>query len=648
MSLPVPNLDDRRFQDIVDEAKRMIPRLCPEWTNHNVADPGVALIELFAWMTEMTLFRLNQVPDRLTTQFLNLMGVEPFPSRAATADLTFWLSTAIPEPVVVPAGTEVATDAGGEGDAAVVFTTVHDLVIEQPTLSAALTGNGEEGLTDVLALLQYDRDTVTTFTSDPIRPNDALYLGFEGSLAGQAVALLVTTAESGVGIDPDRPPIVWEAWTGEYWVPCTVHADTTGGLNRDGEVVLMVPRLHEPLNLGGKRRWWLRVRLVQAAPEQPTYRTSPKIREIAVSCLGGTALAEHSERVTDELLGRSSGAPGQEFVLSHRPVLPRRDGERVVVRGDDGDHEWVEVDDFAASGPDDRHVVWDQAMGRVRFGPAVRQPDGSIRRHGATPPSGAEVRVRAYRHGGGTKGNVGRGTLTSLRVGIPYVDRVENLQAARGGVDPESDTDVKERGPLSLRTGQRAVTAGDHERLALESTGEVARARCLTPERPGEPVRLLVVPRVDRPADTFTIDDFALHDRLYRTVRDHLEPRRTIGSVVELTAPYYVGVSVAVLVRPTTGLPPTLVRQRVLDALYGSLSPLEGGPAGTGWPWGVALTTSALLGLVGAVDGVQSVDELVMFEVDLRNGVRLGDAVDQLTIDDRTLFLGTRHRVVVR
>ena len=64
MPLPVPNLDDRRFQDIVDEAKRLIPTYCPEWTNHNLSDPGVALIELFAWMTELLIFRLGR-PDVL-------------------------------------------------------------------------------------------------------------------------------------------------------------------------------------------------------------------------------------------------------------------------------------------------------------------------------------------------------------------------------------------------------------------------------------------------------------------------------------------------------------------------------------------------------------------------------------------------------
>src|SRR5690349_6435115 len=110
MSLPAPDLDDRRFQDIVDEAKRRINRLCPEWTDHNVSDPGVALIELFAWMTEMTLYRVNQIPDRLYVKFLELVGVELFSAAPARTDVLFTLAAPTPEPVRVPAGTQVGTE----------------------------------------------------------------------------------------------------------------------------------------------------------------------------------------------------------------------------------------------------------------------------------------------------------------------------------------------------------------------------------------------------------------------------------------------------------------------------------------------------------------------------------------------------------
>ena len=96
MSLPAPNLDDRRFQDLVDDAKRLIQRRIPEWTDHNVSDPGVTLIELFAWMTDQVVYRLNRVPDRHYVKFLELIGVTLYPATAARTQVTFWLSA--PQP----------------------------------------------------------------------------------------------------------------------------------------------------------------------------------------------------------------------------------------------------------------------------------------------------------------------------------------------------------------------------------------------------------------------------------------------------------------------------------------------------------------------------------------------------------------------
>src|SRR5919198_6755637 len=108
MSLPAPNLDDRRFQQLVDDAKRLVQQRCPEWTDHNVSDPGVTLIETFAFMVDQLLYRLNRVPDLHYLRFLELIGVRLFPPTAARGDLTFWLSAAQENPVVVAAGAQVA------------------------------------------------------------------------------------------------------------------------------------------------------------------------------------------------------------------------------------------------------------------------------------------------------------------------------------------------------------------------------------------------------------------------------------------------------------------------------------------------------------------------------------------------------------
>ncbi len=649
MVLPVPDLDDRRFQDIVDEAKRLIPRYCPEWTNHNLSDPGVALIELFAWMSEMVLFRINQVPDRFYTKFLELVGIEPFPPAVARTELTFWLSAALDQEIVVPRGTEVTTAGALEvGD--IVFSTQDDLVIWPPQLIAARTsaaGDAERYI-DVWDDLRYEGASVVCFPSSPLVPGDAFYLGFERSLSGNLLRVDVVANVEGIGVDPDNPPLVWEVWSGEAWIPVRVYEDSTGGLNRNGYVSLLVPRAHEPLTLGGTRACWMRARLLPEGAGQPPYKASPQLRDLKVVALGGMVNAEHAVTVPSESLGRSDGSPGQELRVSRPPVLPRREGETVRVITADGADDWTEVHDFTASGVNDRHFTWDGATGVVTFGPRVRYADGSVRQHGAVPPDGAEILVTSYRQGGGAIGNVGANTLTLLRSSVPYISRVANLVPASGGVDPETVENAKLRGPLTIRTGSRAVTARDFERLTLEASGEVARARCLPPKEPGGPVRVFVVPHVRLGPAEHQLDDFALPGPLLERISEQLDERRVLGTRVEVSAPYYQGVTVAALIRALPGRPPNMLRERANELLYRYINPLTGGIDGEGWPFDSDLNAATLAQMLEAIEGVDRVDEVLLFEYDLRTETRHGIGRESIRLDNDSLFLSARHQVVVR
>ena len=654
MSLPIPNLDDRRFQDLVDEAKRLIPTYCPEWTNHNVSDPGVALIELFAWMTELSVYRINQVPDAFYTHMLNLLGFERFPAAAAQVDLTFWLSAAQDEAVVIPANTPVGTS--GEVGQLRVFSTSQDLVVRQPELTAALTSTGGDVYHDVWEDLSLSLAAVTCFASDPITPGDCFYLGFRDSIAGNAVRLSLTANVEGIGVIPDDPPLIWEVWQGEGWIPITVPkrdrsgapGDSTGGLNRDGSILMLVPNAHEPLTLGAHRAYWIRARLLPPAVGQPAYRTSPQIRSASVVSIGGTVSAEHSNLVVDEILGASTGKADQVFALNNRPILPRREHEVVTVTTDRGTQEWEEVDSFMRSGPNDRHYVLDSSTGEVRFGPLIRYPDGSHRQHGLVPPENSRIAITTYRWGGGSLGNVGTGTLTSLRASIPYVDGVTNLAPAIGGVDPETVENAKRRGPHSIRSGSRAVTASDFERLAAEADAGIARARCLAPVETGDPIRLLVVPNIEEPAEMLQIDDFALPDQMVNRVSDYLDERRILGSKIEIGTPFYQGVTIAALLAARPGRPVNLIRDRAMAALYRYLNPLTGGPDGQGWPFEADLNAANVFQLLETIDGVERVDEVLFFEYDLRNHVRVGFGKELVKLGDDSLFLSTNHQVVVR
>jgi predicted phage baseplate assembly protein len=643
MTLPAPALDDRSFQDIVDEAKRLIPRYCPEWTDHNVSDPGVTLIELFAWMTEMILYRVNQIPDKHYTKFLELMGIELFPASPARTELAFWLSTAQPEAVRVHAGTKAGTQRT-EQEESVVFMTDYDLVIVVPKLTSCLTATGDANYEDHWDDLRIPGQTVACFRT--VSPGDAIYFGFEESLAGNIIRLDFEASSSGKGVQPDNPPWGWEAWSGDRWEPVRVHRDETAGLNTNGAVVLIVPRDHKPLIVGPRRAFWLRCRMEEPGPDQPGYTASPEVASASVTSLGGTMLAHHGEEAPRELLGTSEGVPGQSFTVRRTPVLARRRGETVAVTTEGRTEEWREVEDFSASSKSDRHFTWDSSSGVIAFGPEVRHPDGDKRQHGAIPKIGSEITVTGYRFGGGLRGNVGAGTVSVLKSSIPFVGRVENLVAGKGGVDAETVENAKKRGPLSLRTGERAVTVPDFERLTLEASPGVARARCLPPPDPASPVRMLIVPRVEIPPERLTLDDLALPEEVRGKVAGYLEDRRILTTTVELSTPFYQGVTVVARVTKAADADAGLLRDRLLTKVYRYIEPIAGGPEGSGWPFGRDLNIGEVFGLLANVEGVAGVDEVTLYHADLRTGDRR-EVQQRARLRDDSVFVSYKHQVLI-
>ena len=84
MSLELPVLDDRTYEELLDEAKQRIPVYTPEWTNYNVeSDPGITLVQLFAFLTDNLLYRANRIPERNRLKFLQLLGIPLQPAAAA-------------------------------------------------------------------------------------------------------------------------------------------------------------------------------------------------------------------------------------------------------------------------------------------------------------------------------------------------------------------------------------------------------------------------------------------------------------------------------------------------------------------------------------------------------------------------------------
>jgi hypothetical protein len=628
--LPEILLDDVRFQELVSEARTRIVRHAPEWTEHNVSDPGITLIELYAWLTELLVYRINRIPERLHFGLLALVGVQPRPPECASVPVRF----IVDQPgggAVVPAGTEVAS-ARTAGSESVVFQTAAELVVPRECRLATRSGN----LSSV---------------------GDALLLGFDSPIAGLVIQLLVESSRAEGSINPDDPPLQWEASVGDgEWEPAGVVSDETQGFTLGGGAITVhVPDTAAEARIEDVHRQWLRCRVLDRGHgdggDHGVYTTSPEITAVEALVAGATVEAYHAATVRGELLGTSDGIPGAVYPLPHRPVLPPEDGESVEVR-ELGSEEWVaweQVETFEFSGRADRHFQFDTARGEVRFGPAVRQPDGGWRRYGAVPPGGAVLRLSRYRHGGGSAGNVAPRALSILPRPVPGIESATNPVAATGGVEPETLESARERARLEIRARTRAVTTEDFERLTLAASPQVARAVCVGPDesQPGRAIRVHVLPRVE-PADRLLeVDELTPDAELMGDLAATLDEYRLLGTSIRLLPVRLRGVSIVADVRASPRADLERVQHDVAHALYTYVNPLIGGsPAGPadGWPLGRSLNQGELFGIVYAIPGVEFVNILRMYETNVRTGEQAPQPTEsRLVLGPDELIASGRH-----
>lgn len=387
-------------------------------------------------------------------------------------------------------------------------------------------------------------------------------------------------------------------------------------------------------------------------------------------------VATHTSEVLAEVLGRSDGTPDQSFTLASSPILPRRtDGdqpETVEVQNSDGVFEgWTEVEHFADSSPTDPHFTVDPLAGVVRFGPRLREPGGEERQYGRVPLKGRIVRFTRYRCGGGTIGNVGRGTVVVPKsaTDLTYVKWISNLRPATGGRDRETLDQYKIRGPQLVRTREVAVTRGDFEYLAREATPQAARIRCLAaatdPSSAGASpprVRLLIVPAVPTTDEEVPRDQLLLapevRRELVRTVRAYLEERCPLTTELAVSLADYRWVSVrtrlVVRARPDReAVDREALRARVQEdarrSLYRFIQPVTGGPDQNGWPFGKSLTMGDVYPLLQGVNGVEYVEEVRFRPVtfDLDGTLHLGADERLIRLGDTEVLCSHDHEIDV-
>ncbi|MCC2274513.1 baseplate J/gp47 family protein [Streptomyces sp. ET3-23] len=506
MSPQTPEYDGRTRDEVVDTAVAAVHRQVRTWTGRDLTDPGRGLIETCADMVTALRDRLNQAPDQRRLQMLRLLGVRPYRPAPAQTEAVFQLAAPSPEPVVVPAGQEVATRPAGDEEP-VVFSTLTDAVLNPCVLFAAgdfAESRAAGGVLEGRLTGFGSGNPVEPGTSAAAGPAFRLNLPYLGDFpvtedvpaapgTADPYALLVLSVpvpstrvtldvllgpalRKGTGIERGH----WEAWQGTHWSSCQVVSDTVTAPGSPGKVTLDVPPAHAPAQLLLRRPDGQGGFFVQRLRDVGLirYRTDAGRNRVGQAALQPVLTVPvpvvQARLVHDETLGTASGVPGERLRFAH-PPLPRSTDPLVVDAVLDGrTAQWTYVASLAGSGPDDRHFTLDPRTGEAVFAPAVAGAQG-LRRHGAPLPAGAAVRIRRYLTGGGARGNVPARTLTVLRTPLPYVSSVTNPAPATGGTEGESALAYSERRPLGAPVPERAVVPADYEQLALAASAGMAR-----------------------------------------------------------------------------------------------------------------------------------------------------------------------------
>ena len=215
-------------------------------------------------------------------------------------------------------------------------------------------------------------------------------------------------------------------------------------------------------------------------------------------------------------------------------------------------------------------------------------------------------------------------------------------------MDGEEIENAKVRGPIVLRTRDRAVTMEDYEHLAKEAAPEVARVLCVTAGEGADAggVRILVVPAAGSADGRLRFEQLVPGEDTLKRISRRLDEARVIGTRVLIEPPVYRGVTVVAKLKPRSSANATRLQVDALEALYNYFHPIIGGPDRTGWPFGRPVHVGEVYSVLQGLRGAELVEDARLFGADPVTGQR-GQAVQRLQIEPHALVFSYEHQVLV-
>jgi hypothetical protein len=535
MPLQIPKIDDRRYQDLLDEALNRIPVHNPEWTNFNRSDPGVTLIEIFAFMTESLLYRANLIPERNRKKFLQLLGIPLNSATSARGIVTFLNERGLSKTLTLNSEMEVSagevpfrTERGLDVlpiEARVYYKRPIEAEAEIKDYYRQLYASfqNEDLETEVelnlyeTALLDGSNDKGVSLGDDTIDNSIWIALLARENEDPASVREEIANKTLSLGIVPllDETTLVLPAGGQEankensswlnYEIP-KMPADnklsddrkpeykplnanaTTDILTQPGIIEITLPSKAElefwenlePLELG--------------ADDFPPTLEDTKVNDRLITWLRirGTATAVKSRflwiginaatvlqrtKVLNEVLGEGTGEPDQVLKISRPPIVPH--SVRLFVTNGDLTDEWTEIDDLLAAGAE-------VTKPDLRESPGAKPGNPNSAKVFTVNAESGEIRFGDGEHGErpalGARISVsydfGAGLAGNVGVeaiktsaALPAGLKVLNPIRTWGGADSENVLDGERQIKSYLSHRERLVTANDFKTITLRTPG---------------------------------------------------------------------------------------------------------------------------------------------------------------------------------
>lgn len=279
--IPKINLDDRTFDDIFNDCLKLIPRYCPEWTNHNTSDPGIALLELFSWMTEMTIYRLNKVPEKTYLSLLELMGLSLVTPQSARAIVQFFPVEGIRRTIDVKAGTKIAATVSDSED--IIFETEKNIKINNVNLVSCVNRFKEETAENVINQRIREFSLFESKNSVEhilyLKSDSFKYLEFEHFVQVEVIPVKDIVHES----DQLVKHLFWEYWDGEKWSMMDASSSVNNFREKNDVIYLHGNIPIQSTSVNDEEGYWIRAVLSDIPEEE----SSLSVREINLKTIFG-------------------------------------------------------------------------------------------------------------------------------------------------------------------------------------------------------------------------------------------------------------------------------------------------------------------------------------------------------------------------